>query len=89
MAESMAEYVNIELSGRAACLYSKLMYVMTCMYTQVAVRQLASKQAHVLLGGDFRGHLYPVCGLASDEITGTYIALHCFLTASYSNVVAS
>lgn len=36
----------------------------------VAVRQLAAKNANVVLGGDFRGHLYPVCGLATDEVTG-------------------
>ena len=34
------------------------------------MRQLAAKQAQVLLGGDFRGHLYAVCGLASDEVAG-------------------
>lgn len=39
--------------------------------TQIAVRQLASKQAHIIMGGDFRGHIFPVCGLASDEVTGT------------------
>lgn len=42
---------------------------------QVAVRQLAAKQAQVLLGGDFCGHLFPVCGLASDAVTGNIMCM--------------